>query len=371
MEKAPVFLGVSSAFKQIEDDLGFAAHSDAKVLLTGESGVGKEVAARLIHRGGNRRHGPFVPINCAGVPDTLLASELFGHARGSFTDAYTDKRGWLEQADRGTIFMDEVGEMSPQMQGLLLRFLENGEIQPVGSDRRRVAIDVRVITATNRRLIDEVDSKAFREDLYYRLNVIHIDIPPLRERPDDIPVLLNHFIHQFSVRHGVPVPAIDAELMARLQTLQWPGNVRQLRNVAERLVVRVHGRGVTLADLPRELFSSRSSRTAEAPEPARPRSQVLFDRLMKGENFWTVVQQPFMMHDITRDDVREVVRRGMVVANDSYKELLSVFNLPAGDYKRMLNFLRKFQSYTPLSDVRGVPIATRLPEAGNDAAVGE
>src|SRR4029078_722600 len=200
----------------------------------------------LIHHRGLRSRGPLVTINCAGVPDSLLASELFGHVRGSFTGAYADKRGWLEQANGGTIFMDEVGEMSPQMQGLLLRFLENGEIQPVGSERGRVPIDARLITAPNRRLMDEVDAKAFREDLYYRLNVIHIDIPPLRERPDDIPVLLNHFTHQFSVRHGVPVPAIDAELMARLQTLQWPGNVRQLRNVAERLVVRVHGRGVTL-----------------------------------------------------------------------------------------------------------------------------
>src|ERR1044071_2621166 len=166
MDKAPAFLGVSEAFKRIDEDLTFAARSDAKVLLTGESGVGKEVVAQLIHHRSSRNHGPLVPINCAGVPDTLLASKRFGHVRGSFTDAYTDKRGWLETADRGTIFMDEVGEMSSQMQGLLLRFLENGEIQPVGSDRRRSVIDVRVITATNRRLIDKVEAKEFREDLY-------------------------------------------------------------------------------------------------------------------------------------------------------------------------------------------------------------
>src|SRR5262249_21189805 len=161
-----------------------------------ESGVGKEVVARLIYHRGNRSRGPLVTINCAGVPDTLLASELFGHVRGSFTDAYTDKRGWLEQANGGTIFMDEVGEMRAEMQGLLLRFLENGEIQRVGSDRRKTVVDVRVITATNRRLMDRVMAKEFREDLYYRLNVIHIEVPPLRDRPEDIPILLTHFVRQ-------------------------------------------------------------------------------------------------------------------------------------------------------------------------------
>jgi len=368
MEKAPVLLGVSAAHKQIEEDLMVAARSDAKVLLTGESGVGKEVVARLIHHRSSRNGGPFVAINCAGVPDTLLASELFGHTRGSFTDAYTDRRGWLEQADRGTIFMDEVGEMSSQMQGLLLRFLENGEIQPVGSERRRTVIDVRVITATNRTLIDSVEAREFREDLYYRLNVIHIDLPPLRDRPDDIPVLLNHFIRQFSARHGVDVPHVSDEVLARLTTMPWPGNVRQLRNVAERLVVRVRGRAVTLADLPRELFSRRSGATPITPEPLQ-RADILFERLMAGDDFWTVVQKPFMMHDITREDVREVVRRGLGLANDSYKELLSIFNLPPADYKRVLNFLRKFQSYVPVSDVRSVNGA--LGPESRKTAVGE
>src|SRR4030095_5396254 len=203
MPPSAQILGASSAAQAIEAEIDCAARSDAKVLITGESGVGKEVVARLIHERSARRTAPLVTINCAGVPDTLLASELFGHTRGSFTDAYTDKHGWLEQAARCTLFMDEVGEMSSQMQGLLLRFLENGEIQPVGSDRRRTVIDVRVITATNRRLIDRVEAREFREDLYYRLNVIHIHLPPLRERAEDIPVLLTHFFRQFSARHGV------------------------------------------------------------------------------------------------------------------------------------------------------------------------
>src|SRR5438067_6698799 len=169
-------IGAGAAIRTVEAEIEYAARSDAKVLITGESGVGKEVVARLIHHRSRRRHASLVTINCAGIPDTLLASELFGHVRGSFTDAYRDKEGWLEQAHRGTIFMDEIGEMSAQMQSLLLRFLENGEIQPVGSDRRTTVVDVRVIAATSRRLVDRIATNEFREDLFYRLNVIHIEI---------------------------------------------------------------------------------------------------------------------------------------------------------------------------------------------------
>src|SRR5215213_297737 len=198
MTPTPQILGVSPAAQSIEQEITEAARTDAKVLITGESGVGKEVVARLIHQRSARRHAPLVTINCAGIPDTLLASELFGHVRGSFTDAYRDKQGWIEQAHRGTIFMDEIGEMSPQMQSMLLRFLENGEIQRVGSDRRTTSVDVRIITATNRKLLERVAAGQFREDLFYRLNVIHIEIPPLRERREDIPALLANFLRQFS-----------------------------------------------------------------------------------------------------------------------------------------------------------------------------
>src|SRR5687768_6180854 len=165
MPTHPQLIGCSSATNTVRDEIDCAARSDAKVLITGESGVGKEVVAQLIHQGSRRSQANLIAINCAGVPDTLLASELFGHVRGSFTDAYRDKQGWLEQAHRGTIFMDEVGEMSMQMQALLLRFLESGEIQRLGSDRTTNVVDVRIIAATNKRLIDKVASSAFRSDL--------------------------------------------------------------------------------------------------------------------------------------------------------------------------------------------------------------
>src|SRR5262245_9587478 len=191
---APLQLvGSSQVIKDVEQEIACASRTDANVLISGESGVGKDVVARLIHQGSRRANSPFVSINCSGVPDSLLESELFGHVRGSFTDAYRDRRGWFEQAHGGTIFLDEVGEMSLRMQALLLRFLENGEIQRVGADHPSAAVDVRVVAATNRNLLQRVSEKAFREDLYYRLNVIFITVPPLRDRKDDVRSFVEHF----------------------------------------------------------------------------------------------------------------------------------------------------------------------------------
>jgi len=205
--------------REIGQEVLYAARTDAKVLISGESGVGKEVVARLIHQRSRRSHSPLVTINCAGVPDSLLESELFGHVRGSFTDAHRDKRGWFEQAHGGTIFMDEVGEMSMRMQALLLRFLENGEIQRVGCDRVSSMVDVRVIAATNKNLLEHTANKTFREDLYYRLNVIHLAIPALRERREDIPLLVAHFVNVLTKREGVAARTVAPEAVERLSKL--------------------------------------------------------------------------------------------------------------------------------------------------------
>src|SRR6266851_5326131 len=247
------FVGASAAVRAIALHIECAARSDAKVLITGESGVGKEIVARLIHQNSRRARMPLSTINCAGIPDSLLESELFGHVRGSFTDAYRDKRGWLEQAHGGTIFLDEVGEMTLRMQALLLRFLENGEMQRVGSDRPQARVDVRVIAATNRNLQTQIAEKGFRDDLYYRLNVLPVAIPPLRERRDDIPLLVAHFIPEFSERHELEPPCVPDEVIAKLTAYDWPGNVRELKNVIERLVVRNQSGAIALADLPREI----------------------------------------------------------------------------------------------------------------------
>src|SRR4026208_1074791 len=190
--------GRSAEVVALEEEIDRVARSDAKVLITGESGVGKEIVSRAIHTGGPRANMPFAPVNCAGLPETLLESELFGHVKGSFTGAYRAKPGKLETAHMGTIFLDEVGEMTLRMQGLLLRFLETGELQKVGADGSGRIVNVRVIAATNRDLREMIKQGTFREDLFYRLNVIHIVVPPLRDRREDIPVLASQFLTQFT-----------------------------------------------------------------------------------------------------------------------------------------------------------------------------
>ena len=312
LDKSTVMLGTSAAMRAIEQEIDVAASCSAKVLITGESGVGKELVARLIHEGSARRANKFVAINCAGLPDSLLESELFGHVRGSFTGAYRDKKGWLEAAHGGTIFLDEVGEMSLRMQAMLLRFLETGEIQRVGSERPLPPLDVRVIAATHRNLADCVKDRTFREDLYYRLNVVHIDVPPLRERRGDIPVLLNHFLSMFSSAHRLPRPELAADALQRLSTYDWPGNVRELKNVAERLVVGSRSGRIESSSLPGDM-SARDAASAAAAGGCGQLcdNQHRFERLMKDRvSFWSEVHEPFMNHDLTRDDVRELVREG-------------------------------------------------------------
>ncbi len=234
--------------REIAEEIECAARSDAKVLITGESGVGKKVVARMIHERSRRGQSRLVPINCAGVPDSVLEAELFGDLRGSVTGAHRAPQGWLEQAHGGTIFIDEIGEMSLRMQARLLRFLENGKVQRVGSDRTQSVVDVRVIAATNRNLLAGIAEKRFCEDLYYRLNMFHFPIPPLRERRDDIATLFSSFVRSYCRQHHVPEPVISEEVVAQLISYDWPGNVRELKNAAERMVVRVQRTLPTLRD---------------------------------------------------------------------------------------------------------------------------
>ena len=355
-------LGVSAAMRGVEEEIEYAARSGAKVLITGESGVGKEVVARLIHARGTRRSAPLVAINCAGIPDSLLESELFGHVKGSFTDAHRDKVGLLERAHGGTVFMDEIGEMSLRMQALLLRFLETGEIQRVGSDRHMPNLDVRVIAATHRRLINLVAEKTFREDLYYRLNVMHIEVPPLRERREDIFILMKHFLGTFSEVYKLPLPDISTEAMRHLTDYHWPGNVRELRNVAERLILRSATRRVDVDILTREVLRDTGARgpvarTQKSPDAAP--SQALFDRIVKGgASFWSVAYEPFMARDLTRRDIRELVRVGLEYTRGNYKLLVTTFNMAPEEYKKFLNFLRKYQCHVPFQAFRMATVNT-------------
>lgn len=352
-EDSDKLIGRSPAISDLREELSYAARSDAKILITGESGVGKEILARLIHRHSSRARAQLVTINCAGLPDSLLESELFGHVRGSFTGAYRDKPGLLETAHNGTIFMDEVGEMSLRMQALLLRFLESGEIQRVGAERAQARVNVRVIAATNRNLTERIASKDFREDLYYRLNVIHLTVPPLRDRREDIPELLDHFIEHYSQRHALPVPRLAPEALAQLVAYNWPGNVRELKNFVERLVLRARSGVISPTDLPMEIIPPPQ---VAVREPVRGAAiERMYDRMVNGrESFWTVVYEPFMSRDMTRDDLRALVSRGLEQTRGSYRILVQMFNMPDGDYKRFLNFLRKHDCQMPFQRFRNL-----------------
>ncbi len=349
-------VGASRALREMKQEIEYFAPTEATILITGETGVGKEVVARRIHQRSQRR-GQFVALNCAGVPDALLESELFGHLRGSFTGAYRDTRGWLEQAKGGTIFLDEVGEMSLRMQALLLRFVEHHEIQRVGSHQVQTLDRVRIITATNRDLADRVAEGAFREDLYYRLNVVHLKIPPLRDRPDDIAPLITYFLEAFSRAYHVVPPAIAGQTIALLTAYPWPGNVRQLSNVIERLVVRYRAGVIAPEDLPADV-SCGVRPGAPRDMACRPRADALYDRMVGlGESFWTVIYDPFRSHNITCDDVRAVVARGLEDTRGSYKLLAQRFNLSPHDYRRFLNFLQKYGCRLPFLPFRNPPSA--------------
>ena len=332
-------------------------HSDAKVLITGESGVGKEVVAQAIHRSSKRAKAKLVSLNCAGIIDSLLESELFGHEKGSFTGAYRGQGGLLELAHRGTVFLDEIGEMSSRMQALLLRFLETGEIQRVGSLLRSQVLDVRIICATNRFLPAQIEAGAFRSDLYYRLNVVHLKIPPLRDRPDDVVPLTMHFLKVLTEREGVEPPRLTHEVVQHLLEHSWPGNVRELRNVVERLILRRAGQTVTPDDLrqawTQDAYVPRLLAAVPAPRMVDPVADQLFDRMVKGgESFWSAVYPAFVARDLTRDTLRALITGGLTQARGNYKILLLLFNMKDTEYRRFLAFLRKHNLYQPFRDFR-------------------
>jgi DNA-binding NtrC family response regulator len=250
---------------------------------------------------------------------------------------------------------------------MMLRFLETGEIQRVGSDRALPPLDVRVITATHRQLLDRVADKSFREDLYYRLNVIHICVPALRERVEDVPLLMAHCLRESARAHRVPEPMLSQAVLGALMAYHWPGNVRELKNIAERLVLRGSDRTIDLAALPAEIRGARPAPPAvvvpERPEAVVANHDTLFRRMVhEGQPFWSAVYEPFVARDLTRHDIREVVRLGLAHTRGNYKLLVTCFNMPPEDYKRFLNFLRKYQCHVPFQRFRtmSAPVDTTV-----------
>jgi two-component system nitrogen regulation response regulator NtrX len=244
------FVGASRAIRDVLAMIDKVGATDSRVLVTGENGTGKELVARAIHRRSRRSQGPFVEVNCAAIPTELIESELFGHIKGSFTGAVADRAGKFEQADGGTLFLDEVGDMSAAAQAKVLRALEEGVVTRVGGSKP-IAVDVRVVAATNQDLEAGIREGRFREDLYYRLNVVPIRLPPLGERRDDIPLLVAHFVGLVSARAGVAARGFDDAAVARLRQRDWPGNVRELRNTVERLLILAGGPTVSVDEVDR------------------------------------------------------------------------------------------------------------------------
>ncbi len=265
-------VGESGPLKQVMAAIGRAAPTNATVLIQGESGVGKELVARTIHRNSLRSRERFVQVNCAAIPEELIESELFGHEKGSFTGATEKQLGKFEQADRGTIFLDEVGDMSPKTQAKVLRVLQEGEVERLGS-ARTTKVDVRVIAATNKNLEEEIEHGGFREDLYFRLAVIPIHVPPLRERPEDIPQLIRHYIDYFCRENNARPRRVTPAAMDLLQRYRWKGNIRELRNTVERLIIMTPTDTIDVVDLPSAVRNP-SAAPAVSARPGAPPAEA-------------------------------------------------------------------------------------------------
>ena len=261
IEGFEVFVGSAPAMQELYRMIGTIAGTDCNILIEGESGTGKELVARTIHKKSLRNEGPFIPINCGAIPETLLESELFGHTKGAFTGAVESKKGLFEAASNGTLFFDEIAEMPPAMQVKLLRVLQDREVRPVGgTDIKKV--NVRIVAATNKELSREATEGNFRDDLFYRLSVVSIRIPPLRERKDDIPALVHHFINKYNKLYSREVSGVTEQVMKSLKEYHWPGNVRELENVIERAVILEKGKMIT----PKNLSTGIKGRIGESGE---------------------------------------------------------------------------------------------------------
>jgi len=355
----PVIIGESQALQRVRLLAERVAAGEAKVLITGESGVGKDVIARYVHAKSKRAHQRYVALNCASFSETLLESELFGHVKGSFTGAYRDKLGKLQQAHRGTIFLDEIAEMSLRMQAMLLRFLENGEVLPVGSDTMPIRVDVRVISATNRDLQDMVAKGEFREDLLYRIRVAHIHVPSLRDRKDDVRPLI-----QYTLARGGHSVQINDEAMELLERYRWPGNVRELQNIVEQTIAMTIGDTAGVEELPPAILARQLGAASPIQDRRRRMSDDLYDGLISGGyQFWTHVHPMFMNRDITRGDLRQLIRRGLSATGGNYRGVLQLFGMEDGDYKRFLNFLGTHDCAIDFREFRGAKRA--LADAAN------
>lgn len=332
--KDTILLGHHSAFLKVLLKLEQFALSLAPVLITGESGVGKELFASALYLLSERSNATYVPVNCGQFSDEhLMVSELFGHAKGSFTGATHDRQGVFESANGGTIFLDEIGELSMCAQKMLLRVIDQQEIMPLGSTKIR-QVNVRVISATHRDLTSMVEAGKFREDLFYRLSCLHLHIPALRERGDDRVLLLTHYLDQLNTTHGVQ-KQFSSEALDFLKTYSFSGNIRELKNVVETGFRVSCGDRIQLDDITEKLQHRRKTDVLPLDLSG------FYNRLVdKGESFWKVIHEPFLNRDLNRQQVQAILQRGLKETG-SYKSLMKLFNIAEAEYKKFLNFLQQ------------------------------
>jgi two-component system nitrogen regulation response regulator NtrX len=309
-ESKYMMVGQSAPLQAVRALIEKVGPTSARVLITGENGTGKELVARALHEASPRRDKPFIEVNCAAIPSELIESELFGHMKGSFTGAFADRAGKFEQADGGTLFLDEVGDMSLSAQAKLLRVLQEGVVTRIGGSKS-IQVDVRVLAATNKDLEAEIAEGRFREDLLYRLNVVPIEVPPLRERTEDIPALVNHFAEQLAAGAGVPGRKFADDAIRRLQSRAWPGNVRELRNAVERGLILASGKVVSASDVDALLPPSGTGSGADAAE-----SQTF-------ETFKQEAEKSFLAQKLREHDwnVSETARALKMPRSNLYKKI--------------------------------------------------
>ena len=339
LEAAVHLVGRSSALLEVQKRLTRFVRIESPVLLTGESGVGKELFAKSLYLLSRRCGRPFLSINCAQYQnEELLVSEIFGHKKGSFTGAITDHPGLFDAADDGILFLDEVGELSPRAQAMLLRALSEGEIKPLGGTRV-TKVNVRVVAATNRPLRSMVSSNTFREDLYYRLHYFHIEIPPIRARDDDWRLLADHFLTRSNSTYADSKRFSEPSL-SLLEAYDWPGNVREIQSIVD--VGFCLSEGPTIE--PHDIQYALDSTFSGASETAK-RGEMIVDEayqlmLEEGRDFWHVVREPFLDREMNRSEVRAIVKRGLTDSRGSYKRLLEIFRVEQDDYLKFMDFLR-------------------------------
>jgi DNA-binding NtrC family response regulator len=321
LQKFEDIIGSDPRMLKIFSLINSIANTDSTVLITGESGTGKELIAKAVHRHSNRRSCPFVSINCGALPENLLESELFGHCKGSFTDAHKDKTGLLEMADKGTVFLDEISEMSTNMQVKLLRALQERVIRRVGGNQE-IAIDVRIISATNKDLQQSIAQKEFRSDLYYRLNVISMDIPPLRERKEDIPLLMQHFLNIFTKKFDKPIRGYHKDVIELFLGYHWPGNIRELENFVERAVALEKNEFIGVESIPTDIIYS-------LPESSMPEDSWQ-SRLLAGD---------FNFSDYIDGVSIKIVAKALQINNNNLKKTADSLQL---NYRSMRYLIEKY-----------------------------